>query len=191
MSADFWSIVRPIGNQPGEHMEDDFAPYERVEDVIGPDGTVWHRFDAGGRTVNVEAYRDRLQGLRTPESDVVGPGRAYVDAPFELIAPAADSIAMSPNYPAIVVLDRRFALPRGIPLLKGRALALIRDAELTRLREEWADISPVEAVDAIAPHLERHGNGRDDAESMVSLLTETLTSTPTGMCLLLAGCVVP
>jgi hypothetical protein len=78
----------------------------------------------------------------------------------------ATPMAMSPNFPSFVALDRFGIEPRGA-LLGGRGFRWIPRAELAAVRSL---IARGELVAMVAPQLDRWGNGEADVGNALEAL---------------------
>ncbi|MEM9074754.1 MAG: hypothetical protein AAGE52_40030 [Myxococcota bacterium] len=192
MSADFFSFVVPISPAEGERLYQKWQPREVLGDVVGPDEQTLHRFERDGE-LDVAAIATAYDGEPAPVGFLES---AYVDIPLEDVTQALRDPLMSPNYPSIVALDRAFALPRGVSLLDGRALRVLSLEEVAAVHKQLghalADEGEEGVVEVLAPHLDRYGNGPDDARAMWRVLwAGLLEARAEETSLLLAGCPVP
>jgi hypothetical protein len=193
MSADFWSFVAPITYDKGFEILQRLRSREVLNDIVGPNEETIHRFNRDGEFADPGKVAISYSKPPEPPLDV---GAAYVDATFEDIEELDSECASSPNYPSIVALDRVVALPNGIDLMCGRAIRLLDHKQVLALEKAYVQLlekfGESKIIAQVALYLDRGANGEEDAEEILSVLENGVSSAvEQGKSLLILGCIVP
>lgn len=177
MSADFFSFVLWAPPRRARRLFDRLAREERVvEDVV----------DASGSSVFIPGTDPflprkvaRLTGQRAASRDDFA--TAFLtpdDHDGTLLGELCLSsrCLSSPNFPALVVIDRALAIPNGVALMRGQPLARLRTKAVFRLREAWPALiervgGRTKAIQRVERYLESWGNGHADAASAIDAIS--------------------
>jgi len=203
MSADFLSYVAPLKAAVARKL---FAELETarsvVEDVVDPTGSPV--FDpASGEPYKPRRLAKQFRGKAPGPEDFasahveIRTGNKKRDAAL-LASFGEDSRSVaSPNYPAIIVVDRVLAIPYGMSLLRGLPGARFRPKGVTRLSEEWPALlerigGSKKAARRVAKYFDRWENGEADANKMINAISHGIqTAADADLDLLLVGLLAP
>lgn len=177
MSVDFFSFVVWTPPRRARRLVERLDPEKRVvEDIVDEGGS-------GVFTPGSGAFLPRkvasLTGRRPASPDDFS--TAYLttsDRDGTLLDELGKSsrCVSSPNFPALVVVDRALAIPNGVALMRGQPVARLRSKAVHRLLEEWPKLlervgGRKKAIQIIARYLDRWGNGRADSTSVIDAIS--------------------
>jgi hypothetical protein len=155
MSVDYWSLCIPLPAARARALCDELAPAQLCHDLIGPDEeTLLQQWD-GVRDVDVRALSRRYAGARPNREFWEG---AWVQLLEDHVELAGDCV-MTNRSSALSGLDRVIAIPAGVELMSGHAVAHLKAAQL---RGALDALGPAASVArALQPYL--YGNANEGA----------------------------
>lgn len=203
MSVAFLSYVAPLKAGTARKLFTELeAAKSVVEDVVDPSGSPV--FDPMGEEPFLPRKLAKQFRGKAPTPDDFA--SAHVElrkgtdkkhyALFERFG-RESKFVMSPNHPAIVVVDRVIAIPYGMSFMRGLAGARFRTKGVLRLAEEWPALlervgGTKKAARRVAKYLDRHGNGEADSLKMIRMITDGIVQAADGeLDLVLVGMLTP
>jgi hypothetical protein len=177
VSVDFFSFVVWMAPRRARRLVERLDLEKRVvEDIVDASGTDVFTPGAGAFLPRKVAS---LTGRRPASPDDFS--TAYltaVDGEGTLLDELGKSsrCVSTPNFPALVVVDRALAIPNGIALMRGQPVARLRSKAVHRLLEEWPKLlervgGRKKAIQIVARYLDRWGNGPADSTSVIDAIS--------------------
>jgi hypothetical protein len=181
LSADFISIFAVISDEYGRKFESKLSPLQRLGDLVGAEEETLFSFKNWKDTPDLKMLASRYRG-RAPSVDSIN--GAYTEVDLEDVEQIQTNSVLavevtSTPVASFVAIDRAAAIPRGLGLLEGRAVRFFSETEIKLLQGTWKRLlistgGSNKLVDLVAPYLDGHGNGRQDAADTVLAFNEMI-----------------
>ena len=179
MSVDYWSACLALPPSKAKQVIRDLAPIQSCGAIVGPDEETFIEAWVGIQDIDVAAIAKQFGGERPSIDYWEGAG---VDLPEEFLDlfENGKGLIMTNRSSALAGLDRVLALPNGVDVLGGHAVAHLPskriDSVKLRLTRLWKQLGGKdEAAEALQEYL--FGNANDDAASKIITLLDNALDT--------------